>query len=67
MHDEYIRLKKYTYGAAEICFNKIKDWPKKGIFHESLKKFISSKYPFTSKVPLTAYLHMLQWQLHYHY
>eukprot|EP01083_Nonionella_stella_P234673 825908_1 len=56
MYDEYIRLKKYSYGAAEICFNKIKDWPREGIFNQLLIGFMKSSHPMSSKIATTAYL-----------
>jgi hypothetical protein len=42
--DEIIKMKKFTFGACEMCFNPIKTWFKKGIVSKTLVSFLSSKY-----------------------
>lgn len=49
VHDEIIRLKKYAFGAAEILFNPIKTWPRKGVFSS-----VFLRYMMTSSIPLAA-------------
>jgi hypothetical protein len=40
--DEVIKMKKFTYGACEMCFNPIKYWFKKGLFNQLLIRFLSN-------------------------
>ena len=54
--DEQIRLRKYAYGVCEIMFNKITDWPCKGLFSDIFGNFLRSSIPFASKFSILSYM-----------
>lgn len=54
--DEMIKLKKYSYGTGEMIFNKIKDWPRKGLMSPLIKKYLRSSVRIDGKINIFSYL-----------
>ena len=43
VHDEISRFKKYAYGAAEMLFNPIREWPWKGVMSAVFWQYLKCK------------------------
>ena len=50
VHDEITRFKKYAFGAAEMLFNPILEWPRKGVISAVFWRYVRcKKVPFPAK------------------
>jgi hypothetical protein len=54
--DEMIKLKKYAYGTSEMLFNKISDWPRRGIISPLMMAYLRSDVRFDGKLNMIGYL-----------
>uniref|UniRef100_A0A383WC27 Glycosyltransferase 2-like domain-containing protein n=1 Tax=Tetradesmus obliquus TaxID=3088 RepID=A0A383WC27_TETOB len=55
--DEVIKFKKFAYGACELLFNPIKQWPTKGPFNSKFLAYMRNKnIRWYQKTSLLAYL-----------
>jgi hypothetical protein len=55
--DEVKKMKKFTYGACEMCFNPIKDWITKGVTSKIIVKFLKAEHiGWFQKVNVCIYL-----------
>lgn len=55
--DEVIKMKKFTYGACEMCFNPIKNWIHKGLFSKIFVMFMwSNNIRWYQKISTCVYL-----------
>jgi hypothetical protein len=54
--DEMIKLKKYAYGTSEMLFNKVKDWPRRGVISPLMWAYLRSNVRLDGKINMIAYL-----------
>ena len=55
--DEVIKMKKFTYGACEMCFNPVRRWLCKGLINKTLWNFLRAKHiKWYSKVNICIYM-----------
>jgi hypothetical protein len=51
-----IKLKKYAYGTSEMLFNKVKDWPRRGVISPLFTAYLKSNVRLDGKLNMIAYL-----------
>jgi hypothetical protein len=55
--DEVIKFRKFAYGACELVFNRLKDWPTKGPINKNYTDYLKSKHiKWYQKLSLSMYL-----------
>jgi hypothetical protein len=54
--DEMVKLKKYAYGTSEMLFNKVRDWPRRGIVSPLMMAYLRSDVRLDAKINMIAYL-----------
>jgi cellulose synthase/poly-beta-1,6-N-acetylglucosamine synthase-like glycosyltransferase len=56
IEEEMQRFARQGFGAAEIAFNPVRDWPARGVLSGQMKRFLASSVPWQIKVDVWLYL-----------
>jgi cellulose synthase/poly-beta-1,6-N-acetylglucosamine synthase-like glycosyltransferase len=56
IEEEMQRFARHGFGAAEITFNPVRDWPTRGVLSGQMKRFLASPVPWQVKVDVGLYI-----------